>query len=180
MDVLLMDDVLTKKTEASHLELSTISAEFRKRAGRLKLGAYFFFSLIFPLFGVGAYVLYNASQITSFDIDGGGLDTKLNEASAEFEKLNARSQELGELIEWNNKKAREDLGAFMEKLRKKYPETVPNARPNNVIVHDPATPNEISHRIMEAMNKAEELPDGRIQLTFDLYHSVGGTPCPES
>jgi hypothetical protein len=104
-----MAEALTKKTEASDHALSTMSAEFRQRAAKLKLGAYFFISLIFLLFGAGVYVLYNASQITSFDIAGGGLDSKLNEASAELEKLNTRSQEIGQTINWYIRKAQEEL-----------------------------------------------------------------------
>jgi hypothetical protein len=164
-----MAEALTKKAQASHHDLSPMCAEFRKRAARLKLGAYFFFALIFPLFGAGVYVLYNASQITSFDIAGGGLDSKLSEASAEFDKLQARSQEIGQLIQWYIEKVRTALSPFLEDLDKKYSNRVPNARPNNVIIHKPATVNEIADTILDVMSKATPESDGRIQLSFDLY-----------
>jgi hypothetical protein len=164
-----MADALTKKAEASYHDLSPMSAEFHKRAARLKLGAYCFFALIFPLFGVGGYVLYNASQITSFDIAGGGLDSKLNEASAEFDKLQTRNQEIAQLIHWYIEKVRTALSPFIEDLDKKYSNIVPNARPYNVIINRPKTVNEMADIMLETMSKATPELDGRIQLSFDLY-----------
>src|ERR1700730_1739948 len=165
-----MAEALTKKTEASDHELSTMSAEFRQRAARLKLGAYFFFSLIFPLFGAGVYVLYNASQITSFDIAGGGLDSKLNEASVEFEKLNTRSQEIGQTITWYIQKAQEVLNPFWQELTNKYP-PVPNARPHNISSDKPLTAKQIADEILAAISQVPPEPDGRIQAGVYFYRS---------
>jgi hypothetical protein len=168
-----MAEALIKKTEVSHHDFSPMSAEFRKRAAGLKLGAYFFFALIFPLFAAGVYVLYNASQITSFDIAGGGLDSKLNEASAELDKLQVRNQEIGQLVQWYSEKAKTALSPFLLDLSKKYPNAVPNGRPNNVVIHKPATANEIADEILAVIFEAAPESDGRIQLSFDLYGGGG-------
>jgi hypothetical protein len=148
-----------------------MSAEFRQRAARLKLEAYFFFSLIFPLFGAGVYVLYNASQITSFDIAGGGLDSKLNEASVEFEKLNTKSQEIGQTITWYIQKAQEVLNPFWQELTNKYPPSVPNARPHNISSDKPLTVKQIADEILSTISQVPPEPDGRIQAGVNFYRS---------
>jgi hypothetical protein len=48
-----------------------------------------------------------------------------------------------------------------------------NARLNNVIVHKPATVNEMADAILEGMSKATLESDGRIQLSFDFYGGGG-------
>jgi hypothetical protein len=168
-----MAEAMTKKLVVPRDDFSPMSAEFRRRATRLKRGAYCFFVLIFPLFAAGVYVLYNASQITSFDIAGGGLDSKLNEASADLDKLQARNQEIDQLLGWYLQQFRTAFSPFLEELDKKYSNRVPNGRPNNVIVRKPETMNEIADTILDVLSKAAPESDGRIQLSFDIYGGGG-------